>query len=69
MTNTKNLHPLFLKACLDHCGELEDRLGSIEKKKEDLAEYFCEDASRFSLEELFGTLRTFRSLFLKAIKV
>ncbi|XP_076129169.1 inverted formin-2-like isoform X2 [Alosa pseudoharengus] len=57
-----------IKGCLHHCEVLEERLASIEKKKEDLAEYFCEDASCFSLEELFGTLRTFRGQFLKAIK-
>ncbi|XP_031437161.1 inverted formin-2-like isoform X2 [Clupea harengus] len=57
-----------IKACLDHSGDLEERLASIERKKEDMALYFCEDAARFSLEELFGILRTFRGLFLKAIK-
>ncbi|KAL2082736.1 hypothetical protein ACEWY4_022554 [Coilia grayii] len=57
-----------IRGCLDHCRDLEERLASIEKKKEDLAVYFCEDVSRFSLEELFGTLKMFRGLFLKAIK-
>uniref|UniRef100_A0A8C9SVE7 Inverted formin 2 n=1 Tax=Scleropages formosus TaxID=113540 RepID=A0A8C9SVE7_SCLFO len=47
---------------------LEDRFAAIECKKSDLALYLCEEPTQFSLEELFSTLKTFRSLFLKGLK-
>ncbi|CAB1340168.1 unnamed protein product [Coregonus sp. 'balchen'] len=50
------------------CRELEARFASIDRKKEDLAQYLCEDSSRLSLEELFSTLHSFRGLFIKALK-
>ncbi|XP_030575302.1 inverted formin-2 isoform X2 [Archocentrus centrarchus] len=50
------------------CRELNERLTEIEKKKSELAVYLCEDANQLSLEELFGTIRTFRELFIKALK-
>ncbi|KAG7466327.1 hypothetical protein MATL_G00163770 [Megalops atlanticus] len=53
---------------LEACKDLEERFAAIEKRREDLALYLCEDATRLSLEELFGTIRTFRGLFLKALK-
>ncbi|XP_035276594.1 inverted formin-2-like [Anguilla anguilla] len=50
------------------CSDLEEQFAEIEKKKTELAQYLCEDASTLKLEDLFGTIRTFRGLFLKALK-
>lgn len=44
------------------------RLAAMEKKRSELALYLCEDANQLSLEELFGTIKTFRGLFVKALK-
>ena len=41
----------------------------IDKKRSELAVYLCEDAHQLSLEELFGTIKSFRGLFIKALKV
>ncbi|KAM6953928.1 LOW QUALITY PROTEIN: inverted formin-2-like [Aplochiton taeniatus] len=57
-----------IQESLRECDKLEEVFVSIGKKKAYLAEYLCEDSSRLSLEELFGTIKTFRELFLKAIK-
>ncbi|KAJ8269933.1 hypothetical protein GJAV_G00108410 [Gymnothorax javanicus] len=50
------------------CQDLLRRFALIEEKKKDLAQYLCEDPSTLKLEELFGTIKTFRGLFLKALK-
>ncbi|XP_055741057.1 inverted formin-2-like isoform X2 [Salvelinus fontinalis] len=50
------------------CRELEARFASIDRKKENLAQYLCEDSSRLSLEDLFSTLHSFRGLFINALK-
>ncbi|XP_070402781.1 inverted formin-2 [Nothobranchius furzeri] len=53
-----------IKACQD----LSERFTEIETKRGDLAVYLCEDVHQLSLEDLFGTFRTFRDLFIKALK-
>ncbi|XP_034018319.1 inverted formin-2-like [Thalassophryne amazonica] len=50
------------------CEDLQKQLSSVGDRRVDLANYLCEDSSRFSVEELFSTIKTFRGLFLKAIK-
>jgi len=54
---------------LEACQALNERFAEIEKHRLDLAVYFCEDANNLSVEELLGTIRTFRELFIKALKV
>ncbi|XP_036818334.1 inverted formin-2 isoform X4 [Oncorhynchus mykiss] len=53
---------------LEACRDLEDSFLEIVRKKGDLALYLCEDVNNLSLEELFGTIKTFRGLFIKALK-
>uniref|UniRef100_A0A8C7ZCB5 Inverted formin 2 n=1 Tax=Oryzias sinensis TaxID=183150 RepID=A0A8C7ZCB5_9TELE len=59
----------IIQDSLRACQQLQQVLSSIEGRKRDLADYLCEDGSRFSLDDLFGTIRTFRSQFIQAIKV
>ena len=49
--------------------DLQEELANIEKKKEELPDYLCEDRKKMSLEDVFNTMKTFRELFLKALQV
>ncbi|XP_073348677.1 inverted formin-2-like [Pagrus major] len=53
---------------LQACEQLQQLLSSVEDKRTDLSVYLCEDSSTFSIDELFNTIKTFRGLFLRAIK-
>ncbi|NWH70298.1 INF2 protein, partial [Piaya cayana] len=53
---------------LDASKDLQKEFAIIEKKKEELANYLCEDQKKMSLEDIFGTMKTFRELFLKALQ-
>ncbi|XP_075386777.1 inverted formin-2 isoform X2 [Tenrec ecaudatus] len=41
---------------------------AIEQKKLELADYLCEDAQQLSLEDTLNTMKTFRDLFIRALK-
>ncbi|NWS37125.1 INF2 protein, partial [Probosciger aterrimus] len=53
---------------LDASKDLQKEFASIERKKEELADYLCEDRTKLSLEDVFRTMKTFRELFLKALQ-
>ncbi|NXC96690.1 INF2 protein, partial [Certhia familiaris] len=48
--------------------DLQKEFATIEKKKEELADYLCEDQKKMSLEDVFSTMKTFRQVFLKALQ-
>ncbi|KAM9787257.1 inverted formin-2 isoform X1 [Syngnathus typhle] len=64
----KQQYAKVIEENLAACQALSERFVDIDKKRSELAVYFCEDANKLSLEELFGTIKTFRELFIKALK-
>ncbi|XP_072221100.1 inverted formin-2-like [Leuresthes tenuis] len=68
MDEVKEQYGKVLAENLEACRALNERFPEIEKKRLDLAVYLCEDANNLSVEELLGTIRTFRELFIKALK-
>lgn len=64
----KGQYTSILEENLETCQVLSKRFSEIEAKRSELAVYLCEDANQLSLEELFGTIRTFRELFIRALK-
>ncbi|XP_028294273.1 inverted formin-2 isoform X3 [Gouania willdenowi] len=64
----KEQYAKVLDENLEACKALNQRFTEIEVMKKELAVYLCEDANKLVLEELFGTIRTFRGLFIKALK-
>lgn len=54
---------------VEACRAVGEQFADIDKQRSELAVYLCEDSNKLSLEELFGTMRTFRELFIKALKV
>ncbi|XP_042654941.1 inverted formin-2-like [Tyto alba] len=61
-------HAKFVQDSLSASRDLQEEFATIEKKKEELADYLCEDRKNFSLEDIFSTMKTFRELFLKALQ-
>lgn len=49
--------------------DLQKEFATIEKKKEELADYLCEDRKKMSLEDVFSTMKSFREIFLKTLQV
>ncbi|NXC88891.1 INF2 protein, partial [Cercotrichas coryphoeus] len=48
--------------------DLQKEFATIEKKKEELADYLCEDREKLSLEDVFSTMKSFREIFLKTLQ-
>ncbi|NWR99768.1 INF2 protein, partial [Motacilla alba] len=48
--------------------DLQKEFATIGKKKEELADYLCEDQKKLSLEDVFSTMKTFRDIFLKTLQ-
>ncbi|XP_057221676.1 inverted formin-2-like [Malurus melanocephalus] len=57
-----------IQDCIDASRKLEEEFETIEKKREELANYLCEDPSKLSLEDIFSVMKTFRDLFIRALK-
>ncbi|KAK5622762.1 hypothetical protein CRENBAI_025121 [Crenichthys baileyi] len=69
--SSEDLKEQYLSAIqesLQACEQLQKVMSSVEERRRDLADYLCEDISSFSLDDLFGTIKTFRGLFLRALK-
>lgn len=59
----------MFQGSLNASKDLQKEFAAIEKKKEELADYLCEDRKKLSLEDVFSTMKTFRESFLKALQV
>uniref|UniRef100_A0A452QY90 Inverted formin-2 n=1 Tax=Ursus americanus TaxID=9643 RepID=A0A452QY90_URSAM len=57
-----------LQASIEASRALDEVFQAIEQKKLELASYLCEDAQQLSLEDTFSTMKTFRDLFIRALK-
>lgn len=60
---------LCFQNSLKESERLQELLSVVEEKKSNLSIYLGEDSSSFSTEELFNTIKTFRGLFIRALKV
>uniref|UniRef100_A0A8D2BAL9 Inverted formin-2 n=1 Tax=Sciurus vulgaris TaxID=55149 RepID=A0A8D2BAL9_SCIVU len=57
-----------LQASITASRDLDEVFEAIEQKKLELADYLCEDPQQLSLEDTFSTMKTFRDLFIRALK-
>uniref|UniRef100_A0A8C8ZFW4 Inverted formin-2 n=1 Tax=Prolemur simus TaxID=1328070 RepID=A0A8C8ZFW4_PROSS len=57
-----------LQASIAASQALDKLFEDIEQKRQELADYLCEDAQQLSLEDTFSTMKTFRDLFIRALK-
>ncbi|XP_064279230.1 inverted formin-2-like isoform X2 [Passer domesticus] len=61
-------HGKSVQGSLNASKDLQKEFATIEKKKEELADYLCEDRTKLSLEDVFSTMKTFREIFLKTLQ-
>ncbi|XP_039923364.1 inverted formin-2-like isoform X3 [Hirundo rustica] len=61
-------HGKSVQDSLNASKDLQKEFATIEKKKEELAVYLCEDRRKLSLEDVFSTMKTFREIFLKTLQ-
>ncbi|XP_013879331.1 inverted formin-2 [Austrofundulus limnaeus] len=66
--DVKKQYLAAIQESLRACEQLQQVMSSVEEKRRDLADYLCEDSVRFSLDELFSIIKTFRGLFIRAVK-
>ncbi|XP_075782571.1 inverted formin-2 isoform X2 [Pelodiscus sinensis] len=66
--NLKAQYETPIQDSINALKKLEEEFETIERKKMELANYLCEDANKLSLEDVFSTMKTFRDLFIKALK-
>ncbi|KAM3918521.1 inverted formin-2 isoform 2-T3 [Leptodactylus fuscus] len=64
----KEQYEKSIQDCVDALKGLEQQLEDLSQKKQKLADYLCEDVTKLSLEDTFGTMKTFSDLFQKARK-
>lgn len=57
-----------LQASVEASQALEQVFEAVERQRQALATYLCEDAQQLSLEDTFSTMKAFRDLFLRALK-
>ncbi|KAG8552978.1 hypothetical protein GDO81_003199, partial [Engystomops pustulosus] len=58
----------FAKSAREQCEKLSNMYNNMNKLYNNLGEYFTFDPKAVSVEEFFGDLSSFRSLFLEAVK-
>lgn len=61
--------PLCPQAGITASQEVEEVFQAIRQKQLELATYLCEDAQQLSLEDTLSTMKAFRDLFIRALKV
>ncbi|NWS37129.1 INF2 protein, partial [Probosciger aterrimus] len=66
--NVKQQYEKPIQDSIDASRKLEEEFETIERKREELANYLCEDPSKLSLEDIFSTMKTFRDLFIRVLK-
>ncbi|KAM6444882.1 inverted formin-2 [Rhynochetos jubatus] len=66
--NVKQQYEKPIQDSIDASRKLEEEFETIDRKREELANYLCEDPSKLSLEDIFSTMKTFRDLFIRALK-